>query len=214
MNIVILGPQGSGKGTQAKLLSKKLGLKRIEAGALIRKEAEKDKEIWETINVKGKLIPAEKIFELIKREVETGRNAATSILFDGYPRSIKQYKIFKNWLDETGLKLDAVILLEISEEETVKRLSARRTCEKCGTVYNLITNPPPGEKCKCGGNLVHRQDDKPEAIKKRLMEYKEKTEPVVEEFGKEGILLEIDGERPIDTIFDDIQKELEGKGVI
>jgi adenylate kinase len=213
MNIVILGPQGSGKGTQAKLLSKKLELKRIEAGALVRKEAEKDKEIWETINVKGKLIPAEKIFGLIKREVGVGGKIIKNVLFDGYPRSLKQYKYFKNWFDETGSKLNFVILLMISEDETIKRLSARRSCPDCGTVYNLLTNPPQGESCNCGGTLVHREDDMPEAIKKRLIEYKEKTEPIVEEFRKEGLLLEIDGERPIDVIFDDIQKKLKEKGI-
>lgn len=212
MNIVILGPQGSGKGTQAKLLSEKYGLKRIEAGALVREEAKKNKEIWETINVKGKLIPAKKIFELIKREVGSGDNFE-NIMFDGYPRSLKQYGYFKDWLDETGSKLNFVIFLKISEGESIKRLSARRSCPKCGTVYNLITNSPPGEKCKCGGTLVHREDDKPEAIKKRLMEYEEKTKPVVEEFKEEGLLIEIDGERPIDVIFDDIQKKLEEKGI-
>lgn len=211
MNVVILGPQGSGKGTQAELLSKKLGLKRIEAGVLVRKEAKKDKEIRETINVKGKLIPAKQIFELIKREVESSGNLVKNFLFDGYPRSLEQYKYFKNWLDETGLKLNFVILLKISEKESIKRLSARRSCLECGTVYNLLTNPPQNENCKCGGNLVHREDDIPEAIRKRLEEYREKTKPVVEEFRKEGLLLEIDGERPIDTIFKDILAHLKVK---
>lgn len=213
MNIVILGPQGSGKGTQAKLISKKLGLKRIEAGALVRREAKKDKEVWETMNVKGKLIPAKQIFEFIKREVESSGNLVRNVLFDGYPRSLKQYKYFKNWLDETGSKLNFVILLRISEEESIKRLSARRSCLECGTVYNLLTNPPMNENCKCGGALVHREDDMPEAIRKRLEEYKEKTKPVVEEFRKEGLLLEIDGERPIDVIFEDILKKLREKGI-
>lgn len=214
MNIVILGPQGSGKGTQAKLISKKLGLRRIEAGALVRREAKKDKEIWETINVKGKLIPAKQIFKLIKREVESNGNLIKNVLFDGYPRSLKQYKYFKNWLDETGSKINFVILLKISEEESIKRLSARRSCLECGTVYNLLTNPPPNENCKCGGALVHREDDMPEAIRKRLEEYEEKTKPVIEEFKKKGLLLEIDGERPIDVIFEDVLEELEEKGII
>jgi adenylate kinase len=117
--------------------------------------------------------------------------------------------MLRDWLGEKGTEINHVVLLEISENESIKRLSARRICEKCGTIYNLITNPPPEEGCGCGGKLTQRLDDKPEAIKQRLSEYKKTTKPLVEIFKKDGILIEVDGERPIDTIFEDILKRIE-----
>ncbi len=209
MNIIILGPQGSGKGTQAKKLSDKLGLTIAEAGRLIRKASESDPKISEIINQKGQLIPAEDAFRLITTFLEEKDAKAVNFLLDGYPRSIRQYELLKEWLLKKNTKIDLVIFLNISEEETVKRLSARRVCEECGTNYNLITNPPLNEGCECGGKLIQREDDKSEAINKRLAEYKKRTEPVIDIYRKEGILEEVDGERPIEVIFEDILKRIE-----
>jgi adenylate kinase len=206
MNIIILGPQGSGKGTQAKLLSDKFGLTVAEAGRLIRKASKSDPKISEIINKKGQLIPAEDAFRLIAGFIEKKDPEVNNFLLDGYPRSIKQYELLKAWLKKKNTKIDLVIFLNISGKETVKRLSARRVCEQCGTNYNLITNPPPKGDCECGGKLIQREDDKPQAIKKRLAEYKKRTEPVISMFRNEGILEEVDGERPIETIFEDLLK--------
>jgi adenylate kinase len=128
-------------------------------------------------------------------------------LFDGYPRGLEQYEHLKDMLMKFGKKIDRVIYITISEQEVIRRLSARRVCQKCGRIYNLITNPSPaGEKCKCGGELEQRADDKPEAIKKRLAWGW--TKDVKEKAREEGILLEINGERPIEEIQEDIIKEL------
>ena len=208
MNIIFLGPQGSGKGTQAKIIGDNLGLTVAEAGRLIRKASETDSKIAEIINEKGQLIPAEEAFKLITGFLENNDHEIKNFLLDGYPRSIKQYELLKEWLKEKNAKVDLVIFLYISEEETVKRLSARRVCEKCGTNYNLITNPPPNGGCECGGKLIQREDDKPEAIKKRLAEYKKRTEPVIEMYRKEKILMEVNGERPIEVISEDILKRI------
>lgn len=209
MNIIILGPQGSGKGTQARLLANKLNLKIIEAGALVRKEAKNNPKIGDIINVKGQLIPSNMMFGLIKKEAESNNRGINDLILDGYPRSVGQYKLLNKWLKENNARIDKVVLLEISEEESIRRLSARRTCDKCGRLYNLITNPPSGTNCECGGKLVQRKDDKPQAIKKRLAEYRKKTEPMLSLFLEEGILVKVDGERPIEDIFQDIQKRLE-----
>jgi len=208
MNIIILGPQGSGKGTQARLIAERLNLKIIEAGVLVRREAKKNPKIGDIVNIKGQLIPPDLMFELIKQEIYSGQGDINNLILDGYPRSIGQYNLLAEWLKENNAQIDKVMLLKIGEKESIRRLSARKSCNKCGTLYNLVTNPPPENGCECGGELIQRKDDKPEAITKRLDEYKKKTEPMLELFKKEGILIEVDGERSIKDIFQDILTKL------
>ena len=208
MNLIILGSPGSGKGTQAKFLVDKFKLFYLDMGKFLRGVAKGNPNIDKIMNQKGKLLPAGIVFSLMSEQLEEKVPERKNILFDGYPRSIKQYEMLKDWLGEKRTEINHVVLLEISENESIKRLSARRICEKCGTIYNLITNPPPEEGCECGGKLIQRSDDNPEAIKQRLSEYKKTTESLVEIFKKDGILIEVDGERPIDTIFEDILKRI------
>lgn len=212
MNIIILGPPGSGKGTQARRIVEFLNLFYFESGEFSRKLAKASPRI-EKIVGGGGLIPEEEmtkyVAEYLEKEIPGGRN----ILFDGYPRFITQYKFLEHWLENEGSRIDKVFLFEVSDKETIRRLSARRICGKCGTVYNLITNPPPGERCKCGGELIQRDDDKPEVIKERLKVYKENTLPMVEYIEKRGILERVDAERPIDTIYLDLIQRIEKEDV-
>jgi len=212
MNIIILGPQASGKGTQAKLLSEKLGLFFFESGDFWREKAKSDPRIDEMINKKGELVPDTEVIASTRQYLKEKSPSLNNLLLDGYPRSLKQYQLLVDWLKGEGKKIDLAILLKISDQEAVRRLSARVVCEKCGTVYNLITNPPPGGKCQCGGNLTQRPDDRPEAIEKRLQIYHATTAPLIEVFKKDGILVEVDGERPIETISDDLLKIVAGHG--
>lgn len=202
MNIMILGPQGSGKGTQAKLLADKFSLYYFESGRFLRRLAKQNQRIDETINKKGRLIPDEEMFEYVKEELEENAPEADGIILDGYPRSIKQHKLLTNWLGGKGKDIDYAIFLDISEKETIRRLSARRIDKKTGRIYNLITNPPPADISK--KDLEQRPDDREDAIKVRLEQYREQTEPLINLLRKKGILMEIDGERPIETIFEDI----------
>lgn len=195
MNIAILGPQGSGKGTQAELLVRDLGLARFETGKFFRESA--NLEI-KTLIDQGKLVPDEITNKVILEFIQ--KNPEGNMLFDGSPRTVSQYEVIKKYLQR-------VIFLKISEGETVRRLSARRKCGVCGQIYNLITAP-----AKCDHNQpVQREDDKPEAIKKRLELFKTQTGPVIETAGQDGILLEIDGERPIEVVHEDIMDKLRQK---
>jgi len=212
MNIVILGPQGSGKGTQAAFLAKKFNLTHIETGKLLRKIAESDHPLSQQVRAimkEGSLV-SDEILQVILEQTIKNSEGSLGFVFDGTPRDVKQYDLIKSILESQGGKIDKLILLNISEEVSLKRLTSRRTCEVCGNVYNLITSPSPnGDNCECGGKLVQREDDTPESIKKRLATYHERTQAVLKKAAEDGILVEIDGERAPDLIFSDIVKEVE-----
>jgi adenylate kinase len=213
MNILLIGPQGSGKGTQAKILVERFGFFSFEMGGFLRELAKTNPEIAKIQNEKGKLVPDDMFFFALKELLGEKIISKKGILLDGFPRKISQYEMLKNWFEQQGEKLDIAFLIDISEEETLRRLSARRTCKICGRVWNLFTSPkPPAEnKCECGGELYQRKDDTPEAIKKRLQEYSRETKPLINVLEKEGILIRINGERPIKTISRDLVKAIEGK---
>ncbi len=180
MNIIILGPQGSGKGTQAQLLVEKLGLSYFEVGKILRSIAASDNQHAETVKMalnSGNLVPDELVRLLAWDFINKHKNGG--FIFDGYPRSVAQYEHLQDMLMKFGKKIDKVIDLEISGEETIKRLIKRG-----------------------------REDDTPEAIRKRLELWRQQTRPVVERAKREGILLEIDGERPIEVIRQDIYDQI------
>lgn len=215
MNLILTGPQGCGKGTQAELLVKRYGMNYVDMGSILRSIANSENKFASVVKEhqeKGELVPDEYVL-LIAWDHISKQDKNKGFIFDGYPRSVPQYEHVQDMLMKFGKKLDRVIYLDISEEETIKRLSTRRTCTKCGSIFNLITNPPTSEgKCdNCGGELKQRTDDQPEAIKERLKEYHRYTQPVLKKAEEEGILLKINGERPIEEIHEEIVNKLEEK---
>ncbi|MBU0998451.1 nucleoside monophosphate kinase [Patescibacteria group bacterium] len=205
MNILIFGPQASGKGTQAHILAGKLGLFYLSTGDLFRKLSEKDSKVKRVVE-KGELPSDELAFSLLKRFIKDEHGSYQNIIFDGFPRNVNQYLMLKRWFYKNKSKIDYAILLDISDEEAIRRLSARRVCSDCKEIFNLITNPSKNPKVcdKCGGELVQREDDKPEAIEKRLSLYRNVTKPLIDVFEKEGVLKKVNGEQPIE----DISREL------
>ena len=210
MNLVVLGPQGSGKGTQADLLTERYGFRHIETGKRLRGIAASDHPLADQIRKiinSGDLVSDEMLMLVIQDEVveANGKN----LIFDGTPRNVEQYLLLDKMLEKFGGKIDRIVLINIPEEETIKRLTSRRTCLSCGKVFNLITNPSAeSEKCECGGTLAKREDDTPEAIRQRLNVYKNQTQQVITEAKKRGTLLEIDGNKSIEEIHQEIVRGL------
>jgi adenylate kinase len=207
-NLIILGPQGSGKTTQAELLAKRFGCALHGAGDALREIAREDtelgKRVRQTIHVEGRLVEPELISNVIKEKIATVPKNRGLIL-DGYPRSLKQYELFKTFWPETGRGDYQVVLIELSDEEAVRRLSRRLTCENCGAVYIEGTM----EKCaKCGGRLVKRPDDAPAAIRTRLQSYYSETMPMIQAMESDGKVSHIDGALPIDAVHRKIVENL------
>ncbi len=206
MNILLIGSQGSGKGTQADLLCKSFNLYHLESGELLREAAKTDEKLNSIINKKGGLVPDDITFSVVTKKLNAEHPSRDGILFDGFPRSVAQYTLLKDWLGQLSKKVDLAVLIKISDDEAVRRLSARRICSQCGKIWNLVVHPRPPSptKCDCGGELVLREDDKPEAIKERLTLFWKVTQPVIEALDSEGKLIQVGGERPIGIIYEEI----------
>ncbi len=213
MNIVLTGPQGSGKGTQAELLANKYHLIYLEMGKILRSISTSDNEhskiVFDALN-SGNLVPDEYVRLIAWDFINKHHDTHNGFIFDGYPRSVEQYDQLEDILCKFGKQIDHVILLDIPPEESVRRLTARRNCEKCGAIYNLITEPPKKlDECdKCGGKLISRLDDQPDAIRRRLQLYRESTAGVLKRAELENKLIIIDGKKSINDIFSDIVSKL------
>ncbi len=196
MNILLMGPQGSGKGTQARLICDQYNFFYFESGAYLRKIAEKHPELKEWL-AEGKLVPDKEMTSYLTAFLDS-KNLYEDVVFDGFPRTLEQYNFLKNWLIKKKVKLDLVFVLKISEKETLRRLSARRQDPNTGKIYNLLTDPPP--KGLEQSKLIQRDDDKPEAIMKRLGWYKDQVEPLIDQLKKDTEVVEINGEKEISEI--------------
>lgn len=201
MNILLIGPQGSGKGTQARILTENHGFYYFESGAFLRKVAETNDVLKKSL-AEGKLVPDKEMTSYLAAFLDE-KNLYDDIVFDGFPRTVEQYNFLKNWLLDKKVKIDLVLVITISEKETLRRLSARRLDPTTGKIYNLVTEKLPADIDE--KNLVQRDDDKPEAIKKRLELYREKTEPLIVALKKDTKVVEIDGERPVEAIASEIE---------
>jgi adenylate kinase len=210
MNIVLLGPQGSGKGTQAKFISKKFNIPHISTGDIFRKNIKEETELGKLASSyinKGELVPDEVTNKLVESRIKED-DCKEGYILDGFPRNLSQAKFL-----DSITKISHAVDIEIPDEEVIFRLEGRRTCtnKECGAIYNVNTSPKPKNenKCdKCGSDLFQRDDDKPEAIKKRLEIYHNETSPLIAYYEKKGVLIKIDGTKSIEEVSQDILSKL------
>jgi len=212
MNIVMLGPQGSGKGTQAEFLAARLKIPAVSTGALYRENIKRKTKLGklaEKFTKKGVLGPNYLTNNLMKEELVKSRYKK-GVILDGYPRNLVQAKFLSKIRD-----IDLAILININQRETLNRLGGRRICSQCGETYNVMEKRPKRDMIcdKCGGKLIQRADDYPQAITQRLMVYRRETKPVLDYYHKQGKLIKIDGEASIQVVLKRLIKALKVQGI-
>ncbi len=213
MNLVLFGPPGSGKGTQAERLRNQWKLRHISTGDLLREAVANQSELGkkvESVLASGQLVSDDIILGLM-RDAILGVKKDTSLtgwLLDGFPRTLGQAQGLDGLLAETGSKIDAIIVLDATRDAVIDRLSGRRTCTQCKTVYHVKYNPTrvDGVCDKCGGKVVQREDDRPETIAKRLDVYEAQTRPILSHYAGRVATHVIDGDLPVDEVTTEIER--------
>jgi adenylate kinase len=195
MKIILAGPPGSGKGTQAEILSAKLDFAHFSTGNVFRDHLARKTPIGIKANeymIQGKLVPDDVTLQITKDFIAT--NTRKGIIFDGFPRTIGQARGLDKILSELNDKIDYVIFIELSDHEIIRRLTARRTCEQCGAIYNLDFNPPKQNNIcdKCGGKIIQRPDDTEAVIRNRLVVYENQTKELKDYYENSGKMYVID----------------------
>lgn len=206
MNLVLLGAPGAGKGTQAQKLVADYGVAHISTGDLLRAAVKAQSELGKQAQAymnEGKLVPDQLVIDLVKERLQAD-DAKKGFILDGFPRNTAQAETLDSELADMGVKLDGALLVDVAFPVIIERLSSRRTCRSCG-----YTAPAGTEVCpRCGGEMYQRDDDKPETIQKRLDTYQAQTAPLIEYYDGKGILIKVDGDRPVDEVYVDVKKEL------
>ena len=215
LNLVLLGPPGAGKGTQAERLVEDFGLPYYSTGIILREAvangSELGKQAKESMDA-GELVPDELITNVIAERLDSGE-ADEGFLLDGFPRTIGQAEMLEETLSGRGRELTGALLIDAPDEEVVQRLSGRRTCAKGGHVYHIDFDPPKNDEVcdQDGSRLIQRDDDKPETVRKRLSVYHDQTEPLIEWYEDKGLLRRFDGTRTPDEVHDLIRATLATK---
>ena len=212
LNLVLLGPPGSGKGTQGERLQEELRLPYYATGDILRAAVRDETELGKAAKQymdRGDLVPDEVIVAAIGERIDAAE-AADGFILDGFPRTVPQAEALAAKLSELGRALTAVLLIDVSDEEVMRRLSGRRTCVENGHVFHVEFNPPAKEGvCDIDGSeLIVRDDDKPEVIRHRLGTYHEKTEPLIELYDHQSLLRRIDGAAAPDAVADELRRAL------
>lgn len=213
VNIILFGPPGSGKGTIARLLQDRFGIKQVSTGDLLRKEILDGTPIGrkvEPVLASGKLVDNKIVAEVLEKGI---RKAKNGFVLDGFPRNSEQAGILEKILAKTKQKIGVVLELVVEDEKIIERLSSRRQCSKCGRVYGMHSIPKKEGVCdECGSKLFQRDDDKPRVIKKRLELYRNETLPLKKYFSNFTRVESIDGSRGIEEVFKDAEKKIFQKG--
>jgi len=213
MIIILFGVPGVGKGTLAAMLNKRYNLPHISSGNLLRELISKGiagEDLKAIIN-KGHLVQDLIVYKIVGDRLKE-KDCEKGVILDGFPRTVAQAEFLDDLIKNGKIDNIKVINFKASEETIIKRLSGRRMCEKCDAIYHLQNIPPkkPGICDKCGGKLIQREDDKSEIIKNRIEVYKKQTAPVMDFYKKKGILLDINTEQPIEKIFEDTCRAIDG----
>ena len=204
MNIILMGPPGAGKGTQARFLVEERGMVQLSTGDMLRAAKDSGTEMGKIVAdvmARGDLVTDEIVIGLIREQIEAGQG--NGFIFDGFPRTLAQADALAELLEATGQTLDSVIEMEVYDEALVARITARSTCGACGEVYNDATKPQPADgKCSnCrASDFKRRADDNEEALRNRLMEYYKKTSPLLGYYYAKGMLTKVDGLGEIDIV--------------
>ena len=212
MRLIFIGPPGVGKGTQAKLVKKYLGIVHLSTGDILRAEIAQATPLGikaKSYIDKGHLVPDNELLNIMSKRLNED-DATKGYLLDGYPRTIPQAEGLDNFLYEMNQKINAVVSIELDDESIIKRLSSRRFCNECGNITNLLFNPPKiDDKCdKCSGQLLQRSDDSKGVIIERLEVYNKQTAPLLEYYQEKHLIKKIDGSGNIDNVYQLILKAL------
>ena len=206
MNIILMGCPGAGKGTQSAKIQTVFNLKHISTGDVLRAEiasgSELGKEVKDLI-AQGNLVPDQLMISILENIIKT---APSGVILDGFPRTTAQAEALEKMLCSLGRSVSKVIMIDLPESEVVKRLSSRRLCKKCGKISQSAAETVCSA---CGGELYVRADDTPESVKHRLEVYRRDTLPVINYYEHSGKFVKINGNQPVDNVFEDIKKSLE-----
>jgi len=215
MRLILLGPPGAGKGTQARMIQETYGLPQISTGDILREEVAEKTSLGNyasSFMERGALVADEVIIQIVRKRLQRPEYAR-GYLLDGFPRTLAQAEALDRVLGATGSGIDLVLNLQVDEEELVERLAGRRVCERCGEVFHLRFHPPRSEgRCdRCGGPLLQREDDREDVIRRRLKVYREETAPLVEYYGRQGKLEEVSAAGDIESVKERIGRALKGR---
>jgi len=212
LNLILLGPPGAGKGTQAVKLKEKYNIPHISTGDIFRQNlkdgTELGKKAQEYMN-KGELVPDAVVIEIVEARLREA-DCKEGFLLDGFPRTVYQAEKFSEDLKALGREIDEVINITVDRDELISRLTGRRVCRACGANYHIVGMPPKADVCDaCGGEIYQRHDDEEEIVVKRIEVYEAQTKPLVNYYEKAGRIINIDGAAGVENVFSEIVKHIE-----
>lgn len=215
MRMILVGPPGVGKGTQAALLEQRTGAKPLSSGVIFRSEIEAETDLGQLAKSyidRGELVPNGITIQMMVKRLRAPEIRAKGFVLDGFPRTVRQAEALDEELAKEDIRLHRVASLEVSDEVVVARLGGRIGCTKCGEIYHQVTKPPKREGLcdKCNSPLFVRKDDQPETIRERLRVFHEQTAPVVDYYEASGLLKRINGDQPTETVYSEIVAGLTG----
>lgn len=209
MRLILIGPPGVGKGTQAKLLEERTGAKHLSSGMIFRAEIEAETDLGRLAKSyidHGQLVPNGVTIQMMAKRIRSEEVRRQGFILDGFPRTVRQATELTEILEEMGIQIDRVVSLEVDDDIVVERLAGRINCNKCGEVYNDVSKPPKraGLCDKCNSPLIIRDDDKPEAIRERLRGFRAETAPVIHFYAQRGELRRVDAQMSPEEVYEEI----------